>query len=167
MVNRKSSNRKLLYHLLPVVFWLLAIGGIVFWEIINYQLSIFNYIPAILALISTIIIRHVPRHADSIAQCFQVALLLGIASYWLPSVLFLMIPIWGYLIYQRLFNLRAFSASLIGFACIAIWIGVLSFCQLSTLNYHLSTNLSAWIPTGSLLIAYIASTTARRILRVR
>ncbi|MBQ2067388.1 MAG: hypothetical protein II457_00490 [Paludibacteraceae bacterium] len=120
-----------------------------------------------MALISTIIIRHIPRHADSIAQCFQVALLLGLASYWLPSVLFLMIPIWGYLIYQRLFSLRAFSASLIGFACIAIWMGVLSFCQLSTVNYQLSSNLSAWIPTGSLLLAYIASTTARRILRVR
>ena len=167
MVNRKSSNRKLLYHLLPVVFWLLAIGGIVLGEIYNLQFTIYNYIPALLALISTIIIRHIPRHADSIAQCFQVALLLGLASYWLPSVLFLMIPIWGYLIYQRLFSLRAFSASLIGFACIAIWMGVLSFCQLSTVNYQLSSNLSAWIPTGSLLLAYIASTTARRILRVR
>ena len=167
MVNRNSSNRKLLYHLLPVVFWLLAIGGIVIWGIINYQLSIINYIPATLALISAFIIRHIPPHTDPIAQCFQVALLLGVASYWLPSVLFLMIPIWGYLIYRRLFSLRALSASLIAIACVAVWMVVLSFFQLSTFNFQLLTNLFAWIPIGSVLLAYIASTIARQNLRVR
>ena len=167
MVNRNSSNRKLLYHLLPVAFWLLAIGGIVLGEIYNLQFTIYNYIPAVLVLISTLIIRHISPHTDPIVQCFQVSLLLGLASYWLPSVLFLMIPVWVYLVYRRLFSLRAFSASLIGFACLAVWMVVLSFFQLSTFNFQLSTNLFAWIPIGSVLFAYIASTIARQILRVR
>ena len=167
MVNRNSSNRKLLYHLLPVVFWLLAIGGIVLGEIYNLQFTIYNYIPALLVLISTLIIRHISPHTDPIVQCFQVSLLLGLASYWLPSVLFLMIPVWVYLVYRRLFSLRAFSASLIGFACLAVWMVVLSFFQLSTFNFQLSTNLFAWIPIGSVLFAYIASTIARQVLRVR
>ena len=167
MVNRNSSNRKLLYHLLPVAFWLLAIGGIVLGEIYNLQFTIYNYIPAVLVLISTLIIRHISPHTDPIVQCFQVSLLLGLASYWLPSVLFLMIPVWVYLVYRRLFSLRAFSASLIGFACLAVWMVVLSFFQLSTFHFQLSTNLFAWIPIGSVLFAYIASTIARQILRVR
>ena len=167
MVNRNSSNRKLLYHLLPVAFWLLAIGGIVLGEIYNLQFTIYNYIPALLVLISTLIIRHISPHTDPIVQCFQVSLLLGLASYWLPSVLFLMIPVWVYLVYRRLFSLRAFSASLIGFACLAVWMVVLSFFQLSTFNFQLSTNLFAWIPIGSVLFAYTASTIARQILRVR
>jgi len=168
MVNRNSSNRKLLYHLLPVAFWLLAIGGIVLWEILStFNLQLSTYIPAVLVLISTLIIRHISPHTDPIVQCFQVSLLLGLASYWLPSVLFLMIPVWVYLVYRRLFSLRAFSASLIGFACLAVWMVVLSFFQRSTFNFQLSTNLFAWIPIGSVLFAYIASTIARQILRVR
>ncbi|MBQ6723738.1 MAG: hypothetical protein IJQ84_04395 [Paludibacteraceae bacterium] len=164
----KRSTQTLLYHLLPIVFWLLAIGGIVLWEILStFNLQLSTYIPAVLVLLSMLIIRHIPRHTDSTTQCFQVALLLGLASYWAPSVLFLMIPIWGYLIYQRLFSLRAFSASLIGFACMAVWIVVLNQLHITHYTLHIVNNLFAWIPTGSVLFAYIASTIARQILRVR
>ena len=163
-MTRRTQN--ILYHLLPVVFWLLAIGGIVIGEIINHQLSIFNYIPAFLAWISVIIIHRIPRHTSAIEPCFQMALLQGIAAYWLPSVLFIILPIWGYLIYRNLFDLRAFLATLIGLATVAIWIVVGNALSLFTFHFSLANNLFAWIPTGSVLLAWLASTIARQNLRV-
>jgi len=140
----------------------LAIGGsVLFYR--EWQ----GYVVALLALISAWLIRRIKRHASSEEECFLVALLLGIAAYWLPSVVFLILPAWAYLIYQNLFSLRSFLASLIGFAVVAIWIAVLS--QLSIINYQLSiaNNLFAWIPTGAVLLAWLGSTIVRQTLRVR
>jgi len=164
-MNRRTQN--ILYHLLPVVFWLLAAGGIVLWEIINHQSSIINYIPALLALISTALIHRIPRHGDSIEPSFLMALLLGIAAYWLPSVLLLILPLWGYLIYRHLFNLRAFIATLIGLATVAIWVAVGTVLSLFTFHFSLTNNLLAWIPTGAILLAWLGSTIARQTLRER
>ena len=160
----------MLYHLLPVAFWLLASGGIVVWEILSpfaFHFSIFNYIPAALSLLSAAIIRRIPRHTESVEQCFVVALLLGIAAYWLPTVVGLMILIWFYLIYQNIFSLRSFLSSLLGFACVGVWFFVLS---LFPFTFHLSPftyNLSLWIPTASILLAWFFTVIIRKHLRVR
>ena len=165
----KRATQTLLYHLLPVVFWLLAIGGslLPLLPIFNIQYSLFNYIPALLSLLCIVIIAHIKRHSSSVEECFQVAVIMGIASFWLPSVIFLIVPIWGYLIYQNLFSFRAFLATLIGLALVAIWILVLSYFSILTFQFSLAANLLAWIPTGSFLLAWLASTIAQRILRVR
>ena len=156
----------MLYHLLPVVFWLLAIGGSIvpLFFVENYA---WGFIPAALAWLSMVIIRHIQRHTNSIEECFVVALFLGIASYWLPSVLFLIIPVWGYLIYHNLFSGRSILATIIGLVVVAVWMAILT--QLSVIRYPLSLihNLWAWLPTGAVLLAYIASTIARQNLRVR
>ncbi len=160
----------MLYHLLPVAFWLLASGGIVVWEILSpftFHFSLFNYIPAALSLLSAAIIRRIPRHTESVEQCFVVALLLGIAAYWLPTVVGLMILIWFYLIYQNIFSLRSFLSSLLGFACVGVWFFVLS---LFPFIFHLSPftyNLSLWIPTASILLAWFFTVIIRKHLRVR
>ena len=162
----------MLYHLLPVAFWLLASGGIVVWEILSpfaFHFSIFNYIPAALSLLSAAIIRRIPRHTESVEQCFVVALLLGIAAYWLPTVVGLMILIWFYLIYQNIFSLRSFLSSLLGFACVGVWFFVLSL-SLSPFTFHLSSftfNLPLWIPTASILLAWFFTVIIRKHLRVR
>ena len=158
----KRQTQEILYHLLPIVFWLLAIGGsVLFYR--EWQ----GYVVALLALISAWLIRRIKRHASSEEECFVVGILLGIAAYWLPSVIFLILPVWAYLIYQNLFSLRSFLASLIGFAVVAIWMAVLSFFQLSTFNFQLANNLFAWIPTGAVLLAWLGSTIVRQTLRVR
>ena len=164
-MNHRTQN--ILYHLLPVVFWLLAAGGIVLWEIFNFQFSIFNYIPALLAWVSVLIIHRIRRHGDSIEPCFLMALLLGIAAYWLPSVLLLILPLWGYLIYRHLFNLRAFIATLIGLATVVIWVAVGTVLSLFTFHFSLANNLFAWIPTGAVLLAWLGSTIVRQTLRER
>jgi len=93
--------------------------------------------------------------------------LLGISSYWLPSVLFLLLPIWGYLIYQNLFNLRAFLATLIGLAFVAAWVTVLHLLHILQYPLEIAYNWYVWIPTGAVLLAFIATTIARQTLRVR
>ena len=172
------QTQTILYHLLPVVFWLLAIGGSMI-PLLLFHLGLINssewtdsnywwaFAVTALSLLSVIIVHRIPRHTDSIEQCFQVALLLGIASYWLLSVLFLIIPVWFYLIYRNLFSFRAFLATLIGLAVVAVWIVVLN--QLSIINYQLSItkDLWFWLPTGAFLLAYIASAIARQILQIR
>ena len=168
----KQRTQEILYHLLPVVFWLLAIGGsVLFYR--EWQ----GYVVALLMLIGAWMITRIKRHSSSVEECFEVAILLGIGAYWLPSVLFLILPVWIYLIYQNLFSLRSFLASLIGLAVVAIWIGVFSFFQLSipldralgqrTFNFSLANNLFAWIPVGAILLAWLGTTIVRQNLRVR
>lgn len=161
------STQKILYHLLPVTAWLLAIGGIILWEIYNVQFTIYNYIPALLAWIAVLIIHIIPRHGDSVEPCFKVGLLLGIAAYWLPSVVFLMIPAWGYLIYRNLFGMRPFLASIIGLATVAIWVAVGNKFSIFNLQFSIANNLFAWIPTGAILLAWLISTIVRQTLRER
>ena len=122
---------------------------------------------AILALISMYLITHIKRHASSVEECFEVGVLLSIAAYWLPSVLFLILPVWVYLIYKNLFSFRSFLATVIGFAMIAIWIVVGNLFQLSTFNFQLSANLFAWLPAGSFLLAWLGTTIVQQTLRER
>ena len=163
----KRQTQTLLYHLLPVAFWLLAIGGIVIWEMYHLPFTIYHFVPALAALLSVTIVRHIPRHTDSIQQCFQVAVFLGIASYWLPSVVFLVIPIWIYLIWKNLFNLRSFIATFIGFGLVAVWMVVLEFLHLTHYTLHIAYNWHAWFPTGAILLAWLGTTIVRQTLRVR
>ena len=118
----RRRTQKVLYILLPVVFWLLAIGGSLVPLLIfgfrgvpgNYY---FGYPVSLVVLLCIYIVSRILRHASSVEQCFQVSLLLGIASYWLPTLLFVILPIWGYLIYRNLFSFRSFLSSLVGVLC--------------------------------------------------
>ena len=126
-----------------------------------------GYLSAALTLIGIFILSRIQRHTRSVEQCFQVAVLLGIAAYWLPSIVFLILPIWGYLYYKNLFEFRSVLASLIGFACVAIWAIIGNYFSLFAFHFSLSYNLLAWIPAGAILLAWLGSTIARQTLRVR
>ena len=126
-----------------------------------------GYLSAALTLIGIFILSRIQRHTRSVEQCFQVAVLLGIAAYWLPSIVFLILPIWGYLYYKNLFEFRSVLASLIGFACVAIWAVVGNYFSLFAFHFSLSYNLFAWIPAGAVLLAWLGATIARQTLRVR
>ena len=177
MLNRPLSNRnKWLYYLLPVAFWLLAIGGSLVPLIpsFNFQLSTFNYysgyLVAAIVLIIIVFIGKIKRHASSVEECFRMALLLGVASYWIPTVVFLVIPVWGYLIYQNLFSGRSLLATLLGYATVAIWATVfilLGWIANPWANFFALENALGWIPLGAILLAWLASTIVRQTLRVR
>lgn len=172
----KRHTQVILYHLLPAVFWLLAIGGslVPTLPFLNSPFSTFNYycgyLVAALVLFCILIIGRIRRHSSSVEQCFQVALLLGIASYWLPTVLFLIIPVWAYLIYQNLFSFRSFLSTLIGLAVVAIWAALFiwfGWIANTWMDFFAKENALGWIPLGAILIAWLASTIARQTLRVR
>lgn len=174
----KRATQNTLFHLLPVVFWLLAIGGAlvpVILQFTNYQLPITNnyyygFLVAALVMLSIGIIACIKRHSNSVEECFQVSLLLGIASYWLPTVLFLIVPIWAYLIYQNLFSFRSFIATLFGLTVVAVWATVFIFLGWIAnpwAAFFANENAWGWIPTGAILFAWMASTIARQNLRVR
>jgi len=166
----------MLYHLLPVAFWLLASGGSAVPFLLPVQDSLpplayaFCYIPAVIAILCFLIIRRIQRHASSVEECFQVGLLLGIASYWMPSVLFLLIPVWGTLIYRNIFSFRSFLSTLIGLSLVTIWAVIavkMGWIGNPWAEFFAPRNNWAWIPTGSFLLAYVASAIARHVFLVR
>lgn len=169
----KRSTQNMLYHLLPVVIWLLAIGGSIvpFFVPINSQLSptdyLYGYIPTALVMLVVIMLTQIKRHESSLEECFIAAILLGVASWWMPSILFLVVPMVVYLYVRNLLEPRGGMAVFIGFSLVAIWMAVLSCLSLVTYPLSLTHNLWIWIPVGAFLFAYIVSTIARRILRVR
>ena len=177
MLNRPLSNRnKWLYHLLPAVFWLLAIGGslIPMLPSLNFQLSTFNYYSgywvAAIMLIIIVFIGNIKRHASSVEECFVMALLLCIASYWIPTVVFLTIPVWAYLIYRNLFSGRSLLATLLGYAVVAIWASIFvlfGWIANPWAHFFALENALGWIPLGAILLAWLASTIVRQILRAR
>ena len=162
----------MLYHLLPIVFWLLAVGGSVvplfYLSLpVNY---IWGYLVCALVLTGIMLIGRIKRHTSSVEECFLVAVLFGIASYWLPTVLFLTFAVWGYLIYQNLFNFRSFLSTVIGYSLVAIWTAVavqMQWIANPWADFFAKENAWGWIPTGALLLGWLASTIARQTLRVR
>ena len=174
----RRATQNMLYHLLPVIFWLLAVVGTlvpIILHITHNTLHItpnyyWGYLVTALVLFCILIIGRIKRHTSSIEQCFQMAILLGIASYWLPTVLFLTVAFWAYLIYQNLFSFRSFVATLLGFALVAIWATIfvlVGWIVNPWFDFLAIENAWGWIPTGAILIAWLASTIARQILRVR
>ena len=177
----KRHTQTILYHTLPIAFWLLAGVGCALWVFFDpaFQsegwIRLLAAIPSLLSLIILIILTSIKRHASSVEESLWTGILLGIASYWLPTILFLLLPVWIYLYYRRLLDLHAFFASLIGVAIIAIWVAVLLFNPLSHApvianpwaRFFEPESLWTWIPVGSVLFAYIASSIARNILKVR
>ena len=172
----KRSTQTLLYHLLPAVFWLLAIGGTLVPALpsLNTKLSTLNYYSgywvAAIVLIVILFIGRIKRHASSVEECFGMALLFGIASYWLPTVVFLTIPVWAYLIYQNLFSGRSLLATFLGYAVVVIWAAVfIFFGRIANpwAHFFALENALGWIPLGAILLAWLGSTIVRQTLRVR
>ena len=164
--------------MLPVVFWLLAAGGALVPGILHFTLSSFpvpsayywGFLVATLVMIVILFIGRIQRHTSSVEECLWVGLIIGVASYWLPTVVFLILPIWVYLIYQNLFSFRSFLATLIGLAVVAIYFFVglrLGWLTYSWTAFFSLDSLWGWIPTGAALIAWLTSTIARQTLRVR
>lgn len=173
----KRATQNMLYHLLPVVFWLLAISGSVLplllaapdspFSSLTYRLGFVVALPALLVIA---IMARIQRHSSSVEQCMHMGVLLGIASYAMPTVVFLTLPVWAYLIYRNLFNLRSFIATLLGYALIAIWAAVfiaLGWIGNPWADFFASENALGWIPLGAILLAWLASAIARQQLRIR
>ena len=167
-------TQTILFHTLPIAFWLLA-GCVCFaaWFFIpalHGASGVEFFLPAFLTLLGVMNMRRVRRHTTSVEECFQSSVLISVAAFWLPSVVGVIPALWIYLMIRRLFSFRSFLSSLIGIAVVAIWIAALSFIgiiEMPSFAGRAGVGFWLWIPTGSLLFAYIGSTIVRQNLRVR
>lgn len=154
--------------LLSAIFWLLAIAVCVI-PFFFHPSPVTNYLayflPSLFVLVSIWLLTRIKRHASAVEPAFQVAVLLGIASFWMPTVVFLIFPAWIYLAYRRLMEMRVFVASLLGFAFVAIWAVVLYYFfplrEWVGVGYYWG-----WIPVSAVLLAWTASAIAKHLLRV-
>jgi len=177
-VNRHKAT--ILSRVLPIVFWALAVAGSVgipfLLSALEVQSPDFNenywwgFAATALVLTIIVILQKLDRHKIAIQEAFSSSLLLGIASFWLPTVLFLTIPVIIFLIYYNHFSFRSFTAIIIGFATVAIWATVaivLGWIPNNWAIFFSSSIAWGWIPLGSILLAWLGSTIVRQSLRVR
>ncbi len=171
-------TRTILRRLLPIVLWLLAVGVAIALPFLlnafDLQLPTFNYyfgfLVAAIVMVVIHVLSHIDRHEPSAQENFQMALLLGIASYWLPTVIFLTIPCWIFVMTRFAFNLRSFLATIIGYAFVAIYAALfVYFGWIDNVwaEFFAPEHQWGWIPTGAVLIAWLASTIVRKSLRER
>lgn len=177
-MNRHKAT--ILSRVLPIVFWTLAVAGSVgipfLLSALEVQSPDFNesywWGFAVSALVMAVIgiLKKLDRHEIAIQEAFSSSLLLGIASFWLPTVLFLTIPVIIFLIYYNHFSFRSFTAIIIGYATVAIWATVaivLGWIPNNWAIFFSSSIAWGWIPLGSILLAWLGSTIVRQSLRVR
>ena len=165
-MKRHVQNR--LFHLLPVVFWLLAIGGSIVPFILHFSTDyLYGFLVAGIVLLCTWMLTRIKRHGSSLEECFIVSILLGIASYWLMTVIFLAVLAGLYLHSRNLLEWRGVMAMIVGFALVAIWAAVLDQTNLLPYSLSLTDHIDRWIPTGAVIFAWTAATIARRSLHVR
>lgn len=174
------QTRTILRRTLPVVFWLLAVGGAIGIPLIianaGCQETLINpnywwgFAAAALVMTALWLLYRIDRHMSSAEECFQIAVLLGIASYWVPTVVFMTLPFGLFIVYQNAFNFRSFLATLLGFcfvaihAAICIWQGWINcpWADFFSVEY-----LWGWIPVLAMLTAWLSSTIARKTMRER
>lgn len=164
----------MLYHALPIAFWLLAAAGSALawflWASLEGKDAVRYVLPPLIVLVIMFFLSRIERHTSSVEESFGASVLLGVVSYWMPTVVFLILPMWIYLLYRNIFSFRSLLATLLGSALVSVWAAVLVYMgwiDCPWTDFFATKNLWAWIPTGATIIAFLASTISRRILRVR
>lgn len=88
----------------------------------------------------------------------MMTLLLGIASYWLPTLVLLLIPIVLALMYRNTFDGQSLLAILLGLATCVIYIGVaylFSWIELPWLNFFDPQINLRWVEVLALVISFV------------
>lgn len=132
---------------------------------------LWGLIPAALIAIGLNVLFGVEKHQDSApGEAFSSTIILAIASWWLPSLLFLLPFSYLFLNYRRAFDRRTFSASVMAlvvaalYASIAIW---QAWIPMSWYPFFRLSDLWTMIPTVLLLVVVIVITNIQSDRRVR
>lgn len=177
------QTRTILRRVLPIVFWLLAVGGCIAVPLIlqntlsqhstdflipnNYW---WGFLVAAFVMLTIYVLSHIDRHKSSAQENFQMAVLLGVASYWLPTVLFLTIPCWIFIMTRFAFNFRAFLATVVGYTAVAIHAALcIYFGWIDNVwaQFFSPSLLWGWIPVAAFFAAWLGTTIVRKSLRER
>ena len=128
-------------------------------------------IPSTLVGLAISILFSVQKHQDSAPEeAFLASLIGGIASWWLPSLLFLLPFQYLFLQYRRAFDGRTFSASLMGLAAVALYAGLAVWQQwlpLSWYPFFRFSDLWTMVPTLLLLTIVLVLTNVQQDRRGR
>ena len=168
------NQRILLHRLLPVVYWLLALGGSIAVPL-GFGLVVpskywWGFVPAIFVLMSLAVSKRIDRHEPYVEQMFQIAVFLGVASYWLPTVIVLVVPFTIFGIWKATWNFRAILAIIIALGLVALYAAIfLYFGWIENTWVHAFEPDYAWgwIPLGAIMVAWLATTITRAILKDR
>ena len=170
-------NRREAYiwrSILPTVFWAVGMGGslvpVFLLENGVHPNYLCGYLVSVLLLIPELMVSRIHRHESSEVACFWIGLTVGISSYWIPTVLFLILPFWISLIVKNVFTLRGLVATAIGvgmvaiYAALAIWLGWLTN---TWADFFAVEHLWGWIPIGAVTLAWVLSIYIKRVFYVR
>lgn len=102
-----------------------------------------------LLMLAVYVYQQIDRHQINSAaeHTFLISLLIGLSSYWLPSLLLLIVPVILSLIWRQSFDGQSFLAILLGLALIAIYATI--FCwagwiEPSWIHFFNSESLPLW-----------------------
>lgn len=165
--------RTILRRALPITFWLLAVAGCIVVPLTLFPLPAnywWGFLVAVLGLILIADLSHLDRHVSSARQGFDIGLLLGIASYWLPTVVFLTLPCWIFMMTRYSFRHRTLLGTLLGFVVVVIYalIGVAcGWIENVWTEFFSPARLWGWIPVGAVFLAWLGSYLIREKLKDR
>ena len=171
-MNRREAN--IWRSVLPVVFWTVGtVGSLIPVFVLENGVHpnyLWGYLVSVLLLIPELKVSRIHRHESSEVTCLWIGLMVGISSYWMPTVLFLILPFWICLIVKNVFTLRGLTATLIGvglvaiYASLAIWLGWITN---TWANFFAVEYLWGWIPIGVFALAWLLSIYIKHVLYVR
>ena len=130
----------------------------------------FGFAVGALILLSIHALKGVDRHDPSAEEIFVTSILLSIASCWVPTVLFLIIPAWAFLIYVNAFSQKSMLATFLGCATVAVYVVILVYFGLIEnvwTDFFSPAYAWGWIPAGAMWLAWLLSTIVQQILRER
>lgn len=164
-----------LYKALPIALPLLA--GLLYALTAVFvpkevrQVLLWGLVPTVLIGLGIQVLYSVEKHQDSAPQeAFLATLFCAVASWWLPSLLFLLPFSYLFLNYRRAFDRRTFSASVMAlvvaalYASIAIW---QAWIPMSWYPFFRLSDLWTMIPTVLLLVVVIVITNVQSDRRAR
>ncbi len=157
-----------------MVYWAVGIGGSIVPVFAsdngvpaNY---LWGYMVAALLQVPEMLVSRIHLHRASEEACFWLGLMSGIASYWMPTVLFMILPFWIYIISRNFFTLRCIVSTMVGvgivalYASLAIWQGWLTNVWV---DFFALDRLWGWIPVCVIGLSWGATLLTRHILYIR
>ncbi len=143
-------------NLFPALPFLFSMGALQPWHS-DWRSQIVIMAILVVLLIYQTIDKHLFQSAAE--QMFLVTLVLGIASYWLPTIVFAIIAVVLMLLYRNTFDFKSIFAILIGIVVVAIYASiacVLGWIEPVWIDGFFDASLSLrWIPVLALTITLV------------
>lgn len=114
----------------------------------------------LICLLAVLVFQQIDRHKieTTAEHAFLMAILIGIASYWLPSLLLVWVPIILLLMYRQCFDGQSLIAILLGSAVVALYAALMvwaGWIAPTWLSFFDGATALRWLSIGAVLLATI------------